>query len=229
SPTMTARGTVRGTRNRSRWSRGWTTTSSLGSLPGWSCRPFPRHRSRNGSGERGAAPEWGRGTGSRPGNRNRSWKTRNEEQGTGNGVRSRSGTRNGSGERGTGNRSSATGNRSPRNGSGERGTGNRSPRNGSGERGTGSALSPTARDRERGPQEGGRRPRNGPRAVPDRKGQGTAKEEPRSPRPRRNGSGNGVGNGSGTGNGQRRNVRGVPDTEVAAEVVDLVGRGELAA
>lgn len=108
----------------------------------------------------------------------------------------------------------------------ERGTGNgeRGPepfRNEEQERGTGNGE-PVPQERERGTG-------NGLRAVPDSKGQGAGNEEPRSPRPRRNRSGNGVENGSGTGNGQRRNVRGVPDTEVAAEVVDLVGRGELAA
>lgn len=115
----------------------------------------------------------------------------------------------------------------------ERGTGNgeRGPepfRNEEQERGTGNGE-PLLSDGEPVPQERERGTGNGLRAVPDSKGQGAGNEEPRSPRPRRNRSGNGVENGSGTGNGQRRNVRGVPDTEVAAEVVDLVGRGELAA
>ena len=115
----------------------------------------------------------------------------------------------------------------------ERGTGNgeRGPepfRNEEQERGTGNGE-PLLSDGEPVPQERERGTGNGLRAVGDSAEQGTGNEEPRSPRPRRNRSGNGVENGSGTGNGQRRNVRGVPDTEVAAEVVDLVGRGELAA
>lgn len=115
----------------------------------------------------------------------------------------------------------------------ERGTGNgeRGPepfRNEEQERGTGNGE-PLLSDGEPVPQERERGTGNGLRAVPDSAEQGAGNEEPRSPRPRRNRSGNGVENGSGTGNGQRRNVRGVPDTEVAAEVVDLVGRGELAA
>lgn len=115
----------------------------------------------------------------------------------------------------------------------ERGTGNgeRGPepfRNEEQERGTGNGE-PLLSDGEPVPQERERGTGNGLRAVGDSAEQGAGNEEPRSPRPRRNRSGNGVENGSGTGNGQRRNVRGVPDTEVAAEVVDLVGRGELTA
>lgn len=143
--------------------------------------------------ERGTGSRSGMGAGNGEPSREQEPLLENEEQGTGNGVRSRSGTRNRSGERGTGN--------------GE----------------------PLLSDGEPVPQERERGTGNGLRAVPDSKGQGTGNEEPRSPRPRRNRSGNGVENGSGTGNGQRRNVRGVPDTEVAAEVVDLVGRGELTA
>lgn len=122
----------------------------------------------------------------------------------------------------------------------ERGTGSRSGM-GAGNGEPSREQEPLLENEERGTGNGERGPEpfrneeqergtgNGLRAVGDSAEQGAGNEEPRSPRPRRNRSGNGVENGSGTGNGQRRNVRGVPDTEVAVEVVDLVGRGELAA